>query len=98
MTTVSTARSFSEKLGLLGELALFAGLSEADMQAIGHATSMTHCVRGQLILSPDDPPDRIHILKKGRVRVYREFGHTLLGTGQIMEFGVLAPERLVAAA
>jgi len=71
MTTVSTARSFSEKLGLLGELALFAGLSEADMQAIGHATSMTHCVRGQLILSPDDPPDRIHILKKGRVRVYR---------------------------
>jgi len=71
MTTVPTARSFSEKLGLLGELALFAGLSEADMQAIGHATSMTHCVRGQLILSPDDPPDRIHILKKGRVRVYR---------------------------
>jgi len=71
MTTSPTARSFSEKLGLLGELALFAGLSEADMQAIGHATSMTHCVRGQLILSPDDPPDRIHILKKGRVRVYR---------------------------
>jgi CRP-like cAMP-binding protein len=64
-------RSFAEKLGLLGELALFAGLSDADMQAIGHATSMTLCVRGQQILSPDDPPDRIHIIKKGRVRVYR---------------------------
>ena len=71
MTTAPTARSLTEKLGLLGELALFAGLSEADMQAIGHATSMSHCVRGQQILSPDDPPDRIHIIKKGRVRVYR---------------------------
>lgn len=59
------------KIGLLSEVALFAGLSEEDMQAIGHATTMTHCVRGQQILSPDDPPDRIHIIKKGRVRVYR---------------------------
>ncbi len=32
---------------------------------------MTHCTRGQRILAPDDPPDRIHIVKKGRVRVYR---------------------------
>lgn len=64
-------RSFTEKLGLLGELALFQGLSDADMQAIGHATTMTRCSRGQRILSPDDPPDRIHIIKQGRVRVYR---------------------------
>lgn len=71
MTSSSLSRSFTEKIGLLSEVALFAGLSEADMQAIGHATTMTHCVRGQQILAPDDPPDRIHIIKKGRVRVYR---------------------------
>jgi CRP-like cAMP-binding protein len=71
MTSSSRSRSFTEKIGLLSEVALFAGLSEADMQAIGHATTMTHCVRGQQILAPDDPPDRIHIIKKGRVRVYR---------------------------
>jgi CRP/FNR family transcriptional regulator len=41
------------------------------MQAIGHATTMTRCSRGQQILSPDDPPDRIHIIKQGRVRLYR---------------------------
>ncbi len=69
--TSSQPRSFTEKVGLLSEVALFAGLSEVDMQAIGHATTMTHCVRGQQILSPYDPPDRIHIIKKGRVRVYR---------------------------
>lgn len=71
MTINAQARSFAEKLGLLNEVALFDGLSEADMAAIGHATTMTHCVRGQQILSPDDAPDRIHIIKKGRVRVYR---------------------------
>ncbi len=71
MTAPGQSRSFSEKLGLLGEVQLFAGLSEADIEAIGHATTMTRCVRGQQILSPDDPSDRIHIIKKGRVRVYR---------------------------
>jgi CRP/FNR family transcriptional regulator, cyclic AMP receptor protein len=61
----------SDKVGLLRELELFGGLSDEDIDAIGHATTMTHCRPGQLILSPDDPPDRIHIVKQGRVRVYR---------------------------
>ena len=65
------ARSFAEKLGLLSELTLFAGLSGADMEAIGHATTMTRCTRGQQVLAPDDPPDRIHIVKAGRMRLYR---------------------------
>ncbi|HEY8026689.1 MAG TPA: tRNA pseudouridine(55) synthase TruB [Burkholderiaceae bacterium] len=34
----------------------------------------------------------------GRVRVYHASGGQLLGTGQIKEFGVLAPERLVVSA
>jgi CRP/FNR family cyclic AMP-dependent transcriptional regulator len=71
VTSRPASPSLAEKLGLLSELALFAGLSESDMMAIGHATTMTHCVRGQRILAPDDPPDRIHIVKGGRVRVYR---------------------------
>lgn len=71
MTTSRQGRSIAEKLGLLSELTLFAGLSETDIEAIGHATTMTHCARGQRILSPDDPPDRIHIVKRGRVRLYR---------------------------
>ncbi len=71
MQTPAESRLHAEKLGLLRELELFSGLSEADIEAIGHATTMTHCRPGQVILSPDDPPDRIHILKKGQVRVYR---------------------------
>jgi len=42
-------RSLSEKLGLLRELALFAGLSDRDIEAIGHATTMTHCSRGHVV-------------------------------------------------
>lgn len=34
----------------------------------------------------------------GRVRVYRVSGSQLLGTAQLNEYGVLAPERLIAAA
>ncbi len=71
MSAPTRHRSFAEKLGLLREVALFSGLSDADMQAIGHATTMTRCVRGQRILAPDDAPDRIHIIKRGRVRLYR---------------------------
>lgn len=69
--TASQRHGLSEKLGLLRELELFSGLSDGDIAAIGHATTMTHCRPGQVILSPDDPPDRIHILKQGKVRVYR---------------------------
>jgi CRP/FNR family cyclic AMP-dependent transcriptional regulator len=64
-------RSLAEKVGLLREIDLFQGLSDDDIEAIGHATTMTHCSVGQRIMSPDDPPERIHILKKGKVRVYR---------------------------
>jgi len=60
-----------EKFGLLRELDLFGGVSDADIEAIGHSLAMTHCQSGRTILSPDDPPDRVHILKSGRVRVYR---------------------------
>lgn len=33
---------------------------------------------------------------EGRVRVYRQEGGHLLGTAQLLEYGVLAPERLIA--
>jgi tRNA pseudouridine55 synthase len=35
-------------------------------------------------------------MEQGRVRVYRESDRKLLGTAQLVEFGVLAPERLVS--
>jgi CRP-like cAMP-binding protein len=104
MTSPAGSRSFAEKLGLLSELTLFAGLSEADMMAIGHATTMTHCVRGQRVLSPDDPPDRIHIIKAGRVRVYRatpdgkQLTLDIFEKGTILgDMGLLGQDRIAEA-
>jgi tRNA pseudouridine55 synthase len=37
------------------------------------------------------------LIQAGRVRVYRASDNRLLGTARMMEYGVLAPERLVAA-
>ena len=81
-------RTLQEKLGLLREMDLFAGLSDDDMYAIGHATTMTRCTAGQRIMSPDDPPDRIHILKAGKVRVYRVTpdGKQLTQSGIILNY------------
>ena len=69
--TLAAQSSYAQKLGLLRELELFSGLSDADIEAIGHATTMIHCRPGQVILSPDDPADRIHIVKRGKVRLFR---------------------------
>ena len=100
----SSARASAEKLGLLSELTLFAGLSAADMEAIGHATTMTRCVRGQQVLAPDDPPDRIHIVKAGRVRLYRvspdgkQLTLDILEAGTILgDMGLLGQDRLPEA-
>jgi tRNA pseudouridine55 synthase len=38
-----------------------------------------------------------HLPQPGRVRIYRQSDSRLLGTAQLAEYGVLAPERLVAA-
>jgi CRP/FNR family transcriptional regulator, cyclic AMP receptor protein len=85
----SQGRSFSEKLGLLSELTLFEGLLPADLEAIGHATTMTRCSRGQQVLAPDDPPDRIHIVKAGRMRLYRMSADGKQLTLDIVEAGTI---------
>jgi len=97
-------RAEPDKLRLLRELDLFRGLSEADMEAIGHATSMTRCSRGSVILSPDDPPERIHILKQGRVRLYRitadgkQLTLDLLDAGTVLgDMALLGQERISEA-
>jgi hypothetical protein len=67
----STNSAYLSKLAMLRELDLFAGLSDPDIEAIGHAAAMSFCTTGQLLRSPTDPGDRILIVKKGKVRVYR---------------------------
>ena len=100
----TSQREATESLVPESLIGSWSGLSDADVAAIGHATTMTRCVRGQQILSPDDPPDRIHIVKKGRVRVYRispdgkQLSLDIFEKGTILgDMGLLGQDRLPEA-
>ena len=59
------------KAGLLREVDLFAGLTTAELKEISRTLPMQTCQVGGLITSPDDEQERLYIVKRGRVRLYR---------------------------
>jgi CRP/FNR family transcriptional regulator, cyclic AMP receptor protein len=59
------------KAGLLREVDLFVGLSTADLKEISRTLPMETCQVGRLVTSPDDDDERLYIVKRGRVRLYR---------------------------
>lgn len=78
------------KAGLLREIDLFAGLSEADLMRISRTLPMTTCPRGGLITSPEDDDERVYIVKRGRVRLYR-----LTPDGKQLTLDILDKGRIV---
>ncbi|MEO5985692.1 MAG: Crp/Fnr family transcriptional regulator [Candidatus Limnocylindria bacterium] len=59
------------KVGLLREVDLFAGLTPAQLKEVSQTLPMQTCVVGGLVTSPDDEDERLYIVKRGRVRLYR---------------------------
>jgi CRP/FNR family transcriptional regulator, cyclic AMP receptor protein len=59
------------KAGLLREVDLFAGLSLEQLKEISRTLPMTTCQTGGLVTSPDEDDERLYIVKRGRVRLYR---------------------------
>jgi CRP-like cAMP-binding protein len=59
------------KAGLLREVDLFAGLSLAQLKEISRTLPMTTCSTGGLVTSRDVDGERLYIVKRGRVRLYR---------------------------
>ncbi len=59
------------KVGLLREVDLFAGLSPAELKEISRTLPMQTCRVGGLVTSPDDDNERLYVIKRGRVRLYR---------------------------
>lgn len=46
-------------------------LFDEEMPVLDHTTTAARYARGQRILTPDGPPDQIHFILSGLVRVYR---------------------------
>jgi len=59
------------KVGLLREVDLFAGLTPAQLKEISQTLPMQTCFVGGLVTSPDDEDERLYVVKRGRVRLYR---------------------------
>jgi len=59
------------KVGLLREVDLFAGMSPEQLREISRSLPMQTCVVGGLVTSPEDEDERLYIVKRGRVRLYR---------------------------
>lgn len=59
------------KAGLLREVDLFDGLSQDQLRQISRSLPMSTCRVGGLVTSPDDDDERLYIVKRGRVRLYR---------------------------
>jgi len=78
------------KAGLLREVDLFAGLSLAELREISRTLPMTTCQTGGLVTSPDVDDERLYIVKRGRVRVYR-----LTPDGKQLTLDILDKGRIV---
>jgi CRP/FNR family transcriptional regulator, cyclic AMP receptor protein len=78
------------KAGLLREVDLFAGLSLGELKEISRTLPMTTCQTGRLVTSPDVEDERLYIVKRGRVRLYR-----LTPDGKQLTLDILDKGRIV---
>ena len=59
------------KAGLLREVDLFDGMSPSQLKEISRTLPMSTCHVGGLVTSPEDADERLYIVKRGRLRLYR---------------------------
>ena len=61
----------SDKVGYLQMVDVFQDLTEAEIEEIERAMTLTSCRRGKILYMPEDTSEVLFLLKKGRVQLYR---------------------------
>ncbi len=61
----------SGKIGYLQMVDIFRDLTEAEIEEIDRATTITTCRRGKILYMPEDTSEVLFLLKQGRVQLYR---------------------------
>jgi CRP/FNR family cyclic AMP-dependent transcriptional regulator len=61
----------SSKIGYLKMVDIFQDLTEAEIEEIDRATTMTSCRRGKIFYMPEDTSEVLFLLKEGQVQLYR---------------------------
>jgi CRP-like cAMP-binding protein len=61
----------TNKLGYLQMVDIFRDLTEAEIEEIDRATTMSSCRRGKILYMPEDTSEVLFLLRKGRIQLYR---------------------------
>jgi CRP-like cAMP-binding protein len=61
----------SDKIGYLRMVDIFQDLTEAEIEEIDRATTLTSCRRGKILYMPEDTSEVLFLLKQGRIQLYR---------------------------
>jgi CRP/FNR family transcriptional regulator, cyclic AMP receptor protein len=85
--TTSTLIGMSDKLGFMRRLNLFEQMGEAEVEQISRELKMRHCSAHQTVF--EGSPERVYLLKAGRVRLYH-----LTPDGEDITTDVLEPGHL----
>ena len=59
------------KIGYLKMVDIFQDLTEAEIEEIDRATTMSSCRRGKIFYMPEDTSEVLFLLKEGQVQLYR---------------------------
>jgi CRP/FNR family transcriptional regulator, cyclic AMP receptor protein len=86
-STTSTLIGMTDKLGFMRRLNLFEQMGEAEVEQISRELKMRHCSAHQTVF--EGSPDRVYLLKAGRVRLYH-----LTPDGEDITTDVLEPGHL----
>jgi CRP/FNR family cyclic AMP-dependent transcriptional regulator len=68
---VNVSNEQSEKFGYLQMVDVFQDLTEAEIEEIDRATTMSACRKGKIFYMPEDTTEVLFLLKQGRVQLYR---------------------------
>ena len=65
-------------LPILNEIAIFGGLSEAQLHMVFKLLEESHYDKGEFIFETGDPPSHIYIVRKGQAELLLDMGGTYL--------------------
>jgi CRP/FNR family transcriptional regulator len=98
-----TKMSIEEEVRLLSTVDILEPLSEEELEGLARRSPDTHLEKGEIFYTPSDRSERLYILKKGKVRIYRtapdgrEFTLSVVDAGTVFGEMALTAQRLEGA-
>ncbi len=91
-----------ERIRLLSLVDIFEPLSEEEIQRLGDQLSDIHLESGEIFYTPEDRSEKLFLLQRGRVRVYktadgRQFTLAVVEAGTVLGEMALTAQRLQEA-